>query len=145
VGAGLRRLLLLALLSVGVIGMHTIGHSAEHHSWEAMAGTGGVAMADDPAPRPAAVVDACDGDCGSHRFAVWPDSGPHRMPGGTGLMIVCLAVLLGVGVLALLSHAMARRAGPVPRGAPPGTTRFPRTGLTLPFPLRLVDVAVLRI
>jgi hypothetical protein len=148
VGAGVRRLLLLALLGIGVIGMHTVGHSTDHHSWEALAtGTSnGIGDVSDVAM--AAAADTCDGDCGSHgSLAIWPDSGSHRVPGGTGLMIVCLAVLFGVGVLALLSRALARWAGPVPRGAPPGSTPFPQTGLASgrPFPLRLVDVAVLRI
>jgi hypothetical protein len=140
----MRRLLLLALLSIGVIGMHTIGHSPDHH-WEALATAAGSSTGD---VTDFAMAGTCDGDCGSHgSLAVWADPGSHRMPGGTGLMIVCLAVLVGAGVLALLSHALARSAGPGARGAPPGTTQLPHTGLALgpPFPLRLVDVAVLRI
>jgi hypothetical protein len=151
-GAGALRVLLLALLGIGVIGMHTVGHSTDHHSWAAPSANGasdvtGVAMVDNPGPQQIAMADTCGGDCGSHRsLTVWPDSGNHPIPGGAGLMIVCLAVLFGAGLLTLLSHALAR-AGPVPRGALPDTTRLPRTGFALVsrFPLRLVDVAVLRI
>jgi hypothetical protein len=139
--AGVLRLLLLALLSVGVVGMHTIGHSTDHHSI-ATAAAGGAAMMDGPGPS-AAMAGTCHGDCGAHGpLTVWPGLRPDPVPGGAASMIVCLAVLFGVGLVALLSRALGRRAGPVPRGAPPATTGPLRAGST--FPLRLVDVAVLR-
>jgi hypothetical protein len=151
IGAGALRLLLLALLSIGIIGMHTVGHSTDHHSWAASSANGasdvtGAGMVDSVAQQLTAMTETCDGDCGAHGpLTVWPGSDP--VPGGAGLMIVCLAVLCGVGLWALVSHALARRAGPVPRGGPPGTTSLRQTGLGLVsrFPLRLVDVAVLRI
>ena len=34
-GTALLRLLLLAVVAVGVISMHTVGHPGEHHSWAA--------------------------------------------------------------------------------------------------------------
>lgn len=150
-GAGALRLLLLAVLGVSVIGLHTIGHSTDHHSWVAPSASGesdvtGVVMVDSMTRQLTAMADACDGDCGSHgSFTIWPASDSHPVPGGAGLMSVCLAVLFVAGLLALLSHALAR-AGPVPRGALPGAARLLRTGLALAprFPLRLVDVAVLR-
>jgi hypothetical protein len=146
------RLLLLAVLGIGVIGMHTIGHSSDHHLWVAPSAQGtsdvaGIAMADDVTSPQTARAGMCDGDCGSHgSLTIWPASDSHPVPGGAGLMTVCLAVLFGAGLLVLLSHALAR-AGPVPRGALPGATRLLWTGLALAprFPLRLVDVAVLRI
>jgi hypothetical protein len=151
IGAGALRLLLLAVLGIGVIGLHTIGHSADHHSWVAPSANGvsdvtGMVMVDRVRPPQTAMADTCGGDCGAHgSLSIWSASDSRPGPGGAELMTVCLAVLLGVGLLALLSRALAR-AGPVPRGARPGATRLQRTGLALAsrFPLRLVDVAVLR-
>jgi hypothetical protein len=143
-------MLLLAVLGIGVIGMHTIGHSSDHHLWVAPPANGasdvtGAAMLDHAAPLQTARAGTCHGDCGSPgSLTTWLASDSHQAPGGAGLMTVCLAVLFAAGMLALLSHALAR-AGPVPRGERSGAARLLRTGPAPRFPLRLVDVAVLRI
>jgi hypothetical protein len=146
------RLLLLAVLGISVIGMHTIGHSTDHHLWVAPPADGTSDVAGDAATAgrvmqpPFAGANPCDGDCGSHgALTMWTVPGSHQVPDVAGLMTVCLAVLVGTGLLALLSHVLAR-TGPVPRGSPPGTAQLRQTWFTLAprFPLRLVDVAVLR-
>jgi hypothetical protein len=155
-GAGALRLLLLALLSVGVIGMHTVGHANDHSSWDgpssetvnhaagpAMAPTDGVAswLTD--------ATDPCDGNCGGITAvaAVRPGSDTDPAPDGTGLLIVCLAVLGGLGALALLAGALARRHRALAREPSACPARPARAAPTLVhrFPIRLVEVAVLRI
>jgi hypothetical protein len=148
-GAGALRLLLLALLSIGVMGMHTVGHSSDHSSWDALSShAAGAAMADaaswlTDAPAP------CDGDCGAAvavTVAVRPGPGSDPVPGGTGLVIVCLAVLGGLGALAMLASALAGRHIAAPRTASHCRQRPTRAGpeRMAGYALRLVDVAVLR-
>jgi hypothetical protein len=153
-GAGAFRLLLLALLSVGVIGMHTVGHANDHSSWEGPSSdtvthAAGAAAADGVVSWLAAAVDPCDGHCGGATpvTAVRPGSDSDPLPGSTGLLIVCLAVLGGLGALALLASALARR-----HRASPGAVRGnpSRSAGTAPpvvhrFSIHLVEVAVLRI
>jgi hypothetical protein len=151
-GAGALRLLLLALLSVGVIGMHTVGHASDHTSWEALsAGTDDhaavTAVADVAAPWLADAADPCHGGCGAvGPVAAYLRSGSDPAHGGDGWFVICLAVLLGMGVLAMIASALTGRVRAVPRAAFRGTlrTRRPGTELVPGFALRLVDVAVSR-
>ena len=154
-GAGAFRLLLLALLSVGVIGMHTVGHANDHSSWDGPSSepsnhAAGAAMAsmEGAASWLTDAVDPCDGNCGGITpVAVRLGSGSDPAPGGSGLLIVCLAVLGGLGVLALLARALARRHRTLAGAASAYPARSARTAPALVhrFSLRLVDVAVLRI
>jgi hypothetical protein len=146
-GAGLLRLMLLAVLSVGVIGMHTIGHSGDHGSWETSGHEAGAAM-----PGTAAwladAMDLCDGDCApATPVAARPGPGSDPVPGGTGFVVMCLAVLAGLGVVALLASFLARTHRSVVGTTGPPPTRSPRAGPApaFMFAARLVDVAVLRI
>jgi hypothetical protein len=155
-GAGVLRLLLLALLSIGVIGMHTVGHANDHSSWDGPSSNtathaAGAAMAasDGVVSWLTDAVDPCDGHCGGAApvAAVRPGSDSDPVPGSTGLLIVCLAVLGGLGALALLASTLARRYR-----TPAGAVRVNSTGFagTAPtvfhrFSIHLVEVAVLRI
>lgn len=159
-GVGLFRLMLLALLSVGVIGMHTVGHSGDHGSWQTSPnGTSGhaagtampqaaMAGAADAVTWLTDAADLCDGDCGiAASVVVRLGSGSDPVHGGAGLVVMCLAVLAGLGVLALLASSLARRHRSVAGTAATRSTRSPRAGPApaLMFASRLVDVAVLRI
>jgi hypothetical protein len=152
-GAGALRLLLLALLIVGVVGMHTVGHSGDHGSWHGPspepAGHGAAAAAPPGGATSwlADAADPCDGHCDGGLApvpAVPP--GPDPGPDGTGLLIVCLAVLGGLGALALLAGALTRRRRAVARAPGARRARPVRVAPTLvhPFSIRLVEVAVLR-
>lgn len=155
-GGGAFRLLLLALLSVGVIGMHTVGHANDHSSWngpsaEVSSHAAGAAMA----PMEGAgswltdAVDPCDGNCGGITpvAAIRPGSESDPTPDGTGLLIVCLAVLGGLGAWALLANVLARRHGALAGAGSVYPARSIRDAPALihRLALRLVDVAVLRI
>jgi hypothetical protein len=154
-GAGALRLLLLALLSVGVIGMHTVGHANDHSSWDGSSSetinhAAGAAMTpmDGAASWLTDAADPCDGNCGGITpVAVRLSSGSDPAPGGSGLLIVCLAVLGGLGALALLASALARRHRVLARAgsAYPAHSAGAAPALVHRFSLRLVDVAVLRI
>jgi hypothetical protein len=142
-GAGALRLLLLALLSIGVIGMHTVGHATDHGpSSEPFDHVAGAASWLTDAAHP------CDGDCGGITpvAAVRPGSESDPAPDGAGLLIVCLAVLGGLGALALLASALARRHRALARaaGACPARPAGAAPLLVHRFSIRLVDVAVLR-
>jgi hypothetical protein len=151
-GTGAVRLLLLAVLSVGVIGMHTVGHASDHTSWQALSAradghAAATAAAEGAVPRLTDAADPCHGGCGTvEPVAAYLRSGLDPAHGGAGLVVVCLAVLFGLGVLAMIASAVGGRGRAVPRTAAPGTGRSQRAvrGLVPGFALRVVDVAVLR-
>jgi hypothetical protein len=151
-GAGTLRLLLLAILSLGVIGMHTVGHASDHTSWEALSAradghAAATAAAEGAVPRLTDAADPCHGGCGTAGpVAAYLRSGLNPAHGGTGWFVICLAVLFGLGVLAMIASALAGRVLAVPRAASAGTARSPQAEreLVSGFALRLVDVAVLR-
>jgi hypothetical protein len=149
-GAGTLRLLLLAILSLGVIGMHTVGHASDHTSWEALSAgadshAAATALTEGATPSLADAADPCHGGCGTAGpVAAYIRSGLDPAH-GTGWLVICLAVLVGLGVLAMIAGALAGRVRAVPRTTA-GTARSPRVGRELVpgFALRLVEVAVLR-
>ena len=151
VSAGALRLLLLALLSLGVIGMHTVGHSTDHHAWDALsdAGSGhavtGV-VADGDGPWLTDGAHPCGGTCAVAAPAMaFRGTGSDPAQGDVGVVVMCLAVLLGLGVLAMIAGALAGRHRPGPGAASASWARVRRAGPVPPgFALRLVDVAVLR-
>ena len=89
-GAGTLRLLLLAILSLGVIGMHTVGHASDHTSWEALsAGADGhaaaTAVAEGATTSLADAANPCHGGCGAAGpVAAYLRSGLDPAHGGTG-------------------------------------------------------------
>jgi hypothetical protein len=149
-GTGALRLLLLAILSLGVIGMHTVGHSTDHHGWDALSegasshAVSGVMGKDGPSLTGGA--DSCDGNCGIATAPVMANrSGSDPARDSAGVVVMCLAVLFGLSVLALIAGAVASLHRPVPGAASASWARFRRAGPVLSgFALRLVDVAVLR-
>lgn len=166
IGVGVFRLLLLAVLSLGVFGMHTVGHASDHHSWEALSeGTSGhaagaaeavmaervvaeAAMPEAAGPWLAGGADPCDGTCGTAGPVVaYRGAGSDPDGSGGGLVIMCLAVLFGLGVLAMLAGAWARRHRTAHSAASAHRSRSPRAGpgFAPALALRLVDAAVLRI
>jgi hypothetical protein len=139
-----------------VIGMHTVGHASDHDPWEMLsAGVSShavdAATAEGTGPWLTDAAPPCDRSCGTAvPGTAFRASGSDPAPGGANLVIVCLAVLFGVGVLAMLASAFAGRRRIVPRAAAactagsPGAIRALVPGLVPGFALHLVDVAVLR-
>lgn len=152
-GAGAFRLLLLALLSVGVIGMHTVGHTYDHSAWVGPASDtvthAAATVADGMVSGVTDAVDPCGGHCGGATpvDAVRPGSDSDPVPVGTGLLIVCLAVLGGLGALALLASIFTRRYRTSVRAVRGHSSHS--TGAAPPvvhrLSIHLVEVAVLRI
>lgn len=153
--AAVLRVLFLGMLAVGVIGMHTVGHADAHDGWAMLSSAGGTTGHMTPAAYTSQVADApgrgdpCDQDqcLGAGRAPMSDDPGPARSPGGTGVVVICLAVFFGTGLLALLAAALSRRrhSAALPRGwraryVPRRARRSSPPWLTL----RLVEVAVLR-
>ncbi|NUU21624.1 MAG: hypothetical protein HOV68_08940 [Streptomycetaceae bacterium] len=155
------RLLLFALLVVGTMGMHTIGHPPEAHasmaaSMEAPTGDAGRAAAADvrtsdhaPAAAPAAMPaeDCPDGHCAP--AASTPDHGTTAPSGhggvmGLGMASLCLAIVLAAFVLAVTLFAL-RRGGRRPRHLARGLWGRLASGLPPPRPPDLSRLAVLRI
>jgi hypothetical protein len=92
-------------------------------------------------------VDPCDGHCGAAAAPVmaYRGTGSDPAPGTADVVIVCLAVLLGLGVLAMIAGAVAGRHRTDPGVASASWARRRRTGTVPPrLALRLVAVAVLR-
>jgi len=148
--AMLLRALLLGVLAVGVVSMHTIGHASGHDGRTSLAMVASGAGEMPAADQPDRATDAGD-PCDAHLCAAAvPVPATHdRSPGGNhrdaGLVIICLAVLAGLGVLALLAAGITRRrAGPLPAGRPARGGRNTDLALMPSFTLRLVGVAVLR-
>jgi hypothetical protein len=146
--AGALRLLLLALLGIGVVGMHTVGHASDHTSGPSGHRADAAVASEGDGPRLKDAGHPCDGTCGGGTVpvaAVRPGPYPDPAPVGAGLLVVCLAVLGGLGVLALLAGARAARR----QRARPGRVGPARPARAAPapvprFPMRLLDVAVLR-
>ena len=148
------RALLLGVVAFGVFNMHSLGHAGPHDPFV----VGGVAAAGEA--HSSNVMDGVaeyglqapnGGTCPSDPCTVQVgDAVPASDQGRDGhgrtltVLIVCLAVLAGVGVLALLA---LRRQRSRPRTLrPPRFARIAPLGFgSLPnFPLQLVSVAVLR-
>ncbi|WP_203930630.1 hypothetical protein [Virgisporangium ochraceum] len=146
--AGALRLLLLALLSIGVIGMHTVGHASDHTSGPSGHRADAAVTPEGDVPRLTDAGHPCDGTCGGGTVpvgAVRSGPDPDPAPVGAGLLVVCLAVLGGLGVLALLAGARAaRRPGARPARVDPAHPTRAASAPVPRFPMRLLDVAVLR-
>ena len=147
------RALLLGMVAFGVFNMHSLGHAGPHDPL--VIGGAAAAAADRDGTGPAGVaertVPAPEGDtCPAGACAAAMDAGAASEPGRGGhgrtvaVLIVCLAVLAGVGVLALL--ALRRRSVRARRLRPPWLAHLARGGPSRrpDFPLLLVRVAVLR-
>jgi hypothetical protein len=160
IAVGLRgavlRVLFFGVLAIGVLSMHTIGHSSEHEGWVPASAVGpgpaaaGAAAPDlaGPAPLaqpPADGSDGCDGVACTGSPARAGDDGGYPL-GGNRFAVICLAVVVGVAIAALLAAGLARdRRARAPAGSPgPAGTRQSGQGRTPGFPLRVVEIAVLR-
>lgn len=125
------RLLLLAVLAFGVVGMHTTSHSPLRHQPSAAGHTAASNMAMVATPPGTVLAMISDRETPS---------------GGMNGSQVCLAVLVGIGLVVLVA-ALARAAGalggsalaPAPLVAPSGRGPPPT-----PVGLRLADLSVLR-
>ncbi|MGW0227428.1 hypothetical protein ACWDWO_03865 [Actinopolymorpha singaporensis] len=123
-GSAAVRLLLLGLLTLGVVGMHTLGHPSSHHPPEM--GTQAVPAHSshgsehaDPATAGSAQVKATGNDArsiapGRHHTVTSHKSGDRGM--GLDPLSVCLGVLTVLGLIIALRLARLRRdEGIVPR------------------------------
>jgi hypothetical protein len=153
----LLRVLLFGMLAVGVLGMHTVGHASGHDGWVApslttslsdhMAPTGGAKLSADQQP-----VDSGHGCPAGSCAAAAPgratsDPGSGQDHRSVGIVVMCLAVLFGVGLLALPAGLLLRRRRrrrPVGRLPDAGVVARVRPDPVSSSALRLVRVAVLR-
>lgn len=132
VGSVMGRLLLIAVLALGVFAMHTVGHPDDSHGAGASATTH-ASDAPDP-PREQALPPE--------------ESLPHTSVAdepvmGMDMASLCVAVLSTWALAALLLAALARRADPLP--APPaGLAALPRPNPPPRTP-ELTVLSVLRI
>lgn len=130
------RWVLLACTLVGLAAMHSLGHGAAHSAVMSAGHASGVVMS-----MPAVVEDCPDGHC---RQLTGSGPGRHDDLPAWG---VCLAVLAGLGITALLAWLLlavraGSQAGPPPGRACPGASRAPpRPGVGL----RLARASVLRV
>jgi hypothetical protein len=150
------RALLLGALAIGVLGMHTVGHASGHDRWVPFsvavngshhASSGDVDVA----------ADQQRGDT-AHRCPPWscaaampdlvvPGPGSGENNHDVGIVVMCLAVLGGIGLLALFAAVLVwrRYRVPPPRRLPgAGGVVWARPDRVSTLTLRLVTVAVLR-
>ncbi|MET7304477.1 DUF6153 family protein [Embleya sp. NPDC005575] len=136
-GAVLTRLVLLLLLTVGVIGMHTLGHPGEASAAASPTPTGAPASSMHEPAAPAHHEDCPPRGCGDPR-------NDHGSEHGTDPASICVAVLVaGIGALASAVALLAlrrRRDHRVLRTQ----ARWAHLNLGLPPP-RPPDLALLRV
>ncbi|MER7986020.1 DUF6153 family protein [Streptomyces noursei] len=140
-------LLLVTVLALGVFAMHTLGHPTGHSGTpDARAETAAHGAAARTHPAPGHGAATATGPAASHRpAAAHPGDGPSSHGPGAGLDMtsLCLAVLGGWALAALLSGALRRRTDwLVPPRAGPLTRLRPRPP---PRPPDLAQLSILRI
>jgi hypothetical protein len=134
------RLLLIAMVAVGVVQMHVFGHPiADHRMPVGAAPAAALAIAGSSASHSDTAMGAgADEAAGS--------GGPER---SIDLLAVCLAILAAAGVVAAVAVLLTRPAGPV-LGSAGGLLARCCCGRDPPAPVpplrrRLADLSVLRI
>ncbi|MFJ4977346.1 hypothetical protein ACIP6X_18685 [Streptomyces coeruleorubidus] len=141
-GGAFGYLLLVAMLTLGVLAMHTMGHPDESHG---RGMTGAVAAAEgarhDSMARHAAPLDDPEPEHGTTASAA--KSPVHELPGGMDPMSVCLAVLT-VWLLGLFLHALVVRREERLTALLARSMALARPGTPPPRPL-LSQLSVLRI
>jgi hypothetical protein len=130
------RLVLLVATVLGLAGMHTLGHGGPHVPAAGAHHVASASMVADPAPDDACAGDGCD-------LVMWHPGQSHPdMP----MWEVCLAVLVGLAVLAMAAALMRVRRTPASGALGHGYTVRPlaRGPTALPVGLTLATVSVLR-